>query len=150
MKKTLLCVSFSVVLMCGCVSATKAQAPEAGNAQNNPALAKSLVGGLFEKYRSFTLQAFSDAIAPDFIPLRNEFIAAASQSAHASDVLDIDFSIEKILPANELLSVSIKWRKRSRALGSSEVILNQGEADLVFKQSQNNWKLYQVNGESPF
>ncbi len=141
--------SFILVgLLCiGCASMGRSEVSSPGS---DFATAKRLVGDIFSLYSKFALNTFSDSIAQDFSPSRSSFINDAEKGAHAGDVLDMTFSLDQVLRSGEILSIKIKWQKRIRPYGSSEVTLANGRAELVFKEQVEKWQLYQVTGQNPF
>jgi len=151
MMKTRIYITFLVFSFCimGCVSMNN-QAVQAPTNQNLWDTAKEMMGEVFEHYQHFSRGYFSDIVSQDFSPNALDFIDGVNKRFNKGNILEMDYSVDQVLPGAGKFSVSFNWEKKVQYYNKKGLTLKRGQAQFVFNKEAGGWRLSQVGGQSPF
>ncbi|MBF0216232.1 MAG: hypothetical protein HQL30_04475 [Candidatus Omnitrophica bacterium] len=113
-------------------------------------IADSLLSRIFDSYRGYTRGSFADIVDDDFPSGGQSFVSGVENSFYSARPLDIEYFINTVIPKGDKLAVSFSWNKKDVPFDTGSQRKSRGQCLFVFKKSGEEWKLYDVKGNSPF
>lgn len=113
-------------------------------------LAEELLSKMFFLYSSYARADFSNLIAEDFQPLKNDFINYAEATFYHAKVLEMNYFLKEVAASSDTLAVKFKWEKKIVPLDNPQPKLLSGESEFVFKLKDGVWFLYNIKQDNPF
>jgi hypothetical protein len=86
----------------------------------------------------------------DFTSGGQSFVSGVESSFYSARPLQLDYFLNTVNLTGDKLAVSFTWNKKDVPRDTGSQRKSQGECLFVFKKAGEDWKLYDVKGNSPF
>lgn len=113
-------------------------------------LTRQIVDDLFNSYKSYSHNVFTDLISDDYLPSKLSFINNVEKNLADNFVVSLEITSFFAITSKHKLVAKITWEKKVQDRDTVGQQLLSGSAHLIFRQENNNWKLYRIKGNNPF
>lgn len=138
----------TLLLLTGCAGSFPRPQIDAG--QNNRTLAEAFVRQDWELFAGFQRQAFADRFSRDFLADRSVFLDQAEASFYRAVPLDLSFTVSSVFMKDGKLAVTIKWQRKMSDRQNGDLVLKEGSCLIVYRYEADQWRIYQIQGDSIF
>jgi len=112
-------------------------------------LAEQLVRQDLDAFVVFSRLDFEQRVDEAFVPNKAIFVNSVEGSFLSDGPQEVAFTLNEVMLADGKVIAAFHWMKKT-VDAAGKPVLTEGDASIVYIQRDDQWLIYQVQGDSPF